>query len=102
LTAGVTFHDGSPLTAEDVVWTFERLADPDLGGPTSDLYSNIERIEATGELEVTFTLIEPNPFFLYDLSDNHPWCSRPAPATRLPPSTAADRSRWRSTVRALA
>ena len=24
-----------------------------------------------GGLEVTFTLTQPNPFFLYDLSDNH-------------------------------
>jgi peptide/nickel transport system substrate-binding protein len=28
-------------------------------------------IEATGDLEVTFTISETNPFFLYDLSDNH-------------------------------
>jgi peptide/nickel transport system substrate-binding protein len=25
LASGVTFHDGTPLTAEDVVWTFDRL-----------------------------------------------------------------------------
>lgn len=71
LVAGVTFHDGRPLTAEDVVWTFERLRDPDLGAPTADLYANVASIEATGPLEVTFTLREVNPFFLYDLSDNH-------------------------------
>jgi peptide/nickel transport system substrate-binding protein len=65
------FHDGDPLTAEDVVWTFDRLRDPELDLPTSDLYANIAGIEATGEHEVTFTLVEPNPFFLYDLSDNH-------------------------------
>lgn len=71
LAEGVTFHDGASLTAEDVVWTFERLRDPDSGYPTVDLYENITGIEATGELEVTFTLSETNPFFLYDLSDNH-------------------------------
>lgn len=65
------FHDGRPVTADDVVWTFERLRDPDAGFPTADLYANIEDIEATGEHEVTFRLAEPNPFFLYDLSDNH-------------------------------
>lgn len=70
LADGVTFHDGSPLTAEDVVWTFRRLRDTE-GLATSDLYANITNIEATGELEVTFTLAETNPFFLYDLSDNH-------------------------------
>ncbi len=71
LAEGVTFHDGSALTAEDVVWTFDRLRDPDLGLPTASLYSNIASIEATGDLEVTFTLTNPNPFFLFDLSDNH-------------------------------
>ena len=70
LAEGVTFHDGSLLTAEDVVWTFERLRDTE-GLATADLYANITNIEATGELEVTFTLEETNPFFLYDLSDNH-------------------------------
>ncbi len=71
LAEGVVFHDGTPLTAEDVVWTFDRLRDPDLGLPTSSLYANIDSIEATGDLEVTFTLTDPNPFFLFDLSDNH-------------------------------
>lgn len=69
LAEGATWHDGDPFTAADVVWTFNRLREGDL--PTVDLYSNIESVEATGDLEVTFTLAEPNPFFLYDLSDNH-------------------------------
>jgi peptide/nickel transport system substrate-binding protein len=71
LNDAVTFHDGSPLTAEDVVWTFDRLRDPSADLPTKDLYSNIDTIEASGDLEVTFTLKQPNPFFPYDLSDNH-------------------------------
>ena len=71
LAENVTFHDGTPLTAADVVWTFDRLRDASLELPTADLYSNIDTIEATGETEVTFTLKNTNPFFLYDLSDNH-------------------------------
>jgi peptide/nickel transport system substrate-binding protein len=71
LEEGVSWHDGDPFSAEDVVWTFNRLRDPEQDLPTVELYSNIENIEATGDLEVTFTLAEANPFFLYDLSDNH-------------------------------
>jgi len=71
LREGVAFHDGRPLSADDVVWTFDRLRDADLGVPTADLYANVVSIDATGPLEVTFTLREVNPFFLYDLSDNH-------------------------------
>ena len=71
LADGVKFHDGSALTAEDVVWTFDRLRDPEVGSATVDLYSNIADITATEANVVTFVLAEPNPFFLYDLSDNH-------------------------------
>lgn len=31
LRSGVTFHDGSPLTADDVLFTLRRIADPKLG-----------------------------------------------------------------------
>jgi peptide/nickel transport system substrate-binding protein len=71
LAENATFHDGTPLTAADVVWTFDRLRDASLELPTADLYSNIDTIAATGDTEVTFTLKNTNPFFLYDLSDNH-------------------------------
>lgn len=71
LTQDAVFHDGTPLTAQDVVYTFNRLRDPEADYPTEDLYSNIVDIQATGEYEVTFTLENTNPFFLFDLSDNH-------------------------------
>ncbi|GMR11223.1 MAG: ABC transporter substrate-binding protein [Anaerolineae bacterium] len=71
LAEDVTFHDGSSLTPEDVVWTLDRLRDEDIGSPTSDLYGNIEAVEAIGDNQVRITLDRPNPFLLYDLSDNH-------------------------------
>lgn len=71
LTHDASFHDGTPLTAKDVVYTFNRLRDPDLGFATVDLYSNISDIQAEGDYSVVFTLKTTNPFFLFDLSDNH-------------------------------
>lgn len=71
LAEGVTFHDGDSLSAEDVVWTYNRLRDPELELPTTDLYANIADITAVADNQVQFTLSETNPFFLYDLSDNH-------------------------------
>jgi len=71
LAQGIHFHDGSALVPGDVVWTFDRLRDPANGFPTESLYANIDRIDVTGPREVTFRLKEPNPFFLFDLSDNH-------------------------------
>lgn len=71
LAEGVKFHDGDSFTVEDVVWTFNRLRDPEVGSATVDLFSNITDIYSAEPNVVTFTLAEPNPFFLYDLSDNH-------------------------------
>jgi peptide/nickel transport system substrate-binding protein len=33
LRQGVTFHDGKPLTAQDVIWTFRRIKTGNNGGP---------------------------------------------------------------------
>ncbi|MBE0636314.1 ABC transporter substrate-binding protein [Candidatus Bipolaricaulota bacterium] len=71
LADNVRFHDGTPLVPGDVVWTFDRLRNPDNGFPTASLYENIESIEVMGSDSVAFHLINTNPFFLYDLSDNH-------------------------------
>lgn len=71
LVKNASFHDESSFSADDVIWTFDRLRDPELGFATSSLYSNILSIEKKGEFSVIFTLENPNPFFLYDLSDNH-------------------------------
>jgi len=70
LAEGVHFHDGTPLGPGDVVWSFDRLRDPNLGFATTSLYANIDRIDVTGPSEVTFRLKRTNPFFLFDLSDN--------------------------------
>jgi peptide/nickel transport system substrate-binding protein len=71
LTQDAVFHDGSPLTAGDVVYTFNRLRNPDSGYATVELYGDIADIQATGDAAVEFTLNATNPFFLFDLSDNH-------------------------------
>ena len=39
LRPNVTFHDGSPLTSEDVKYTFERLVSPDLGSEIASVYN---------------------------------------------------------------
>jgi peptide/nickel transport system substrate-binding protein len=39
---GVTFHDGSPLTADDVVYTFRRLLDPKTESPGASELGSIK------------------------------------------------------------
>ena len=68
LRDGVKFHDGSDLTPEDVLWTFDyhRAAE----GTVAGLLSNVTGIEAGDGNTVVFTLSQPNPDFLYSLTDN--------------------------------
>jgi peptide/nickel transport system substrate-binding protein len=46
LRQGVKFHDGSELTAEDVVFTFQRIADERFGSPVRRKMSPLTGVEA--------------------------------------------------------
>ena len=71
LRSGVTFSNGEPFTADDVVYTFDRLRDPELGSPGKDIYANVTSIRAVDETQVEFTLTDPNPEFPSDVADYH-------------------------------
>jgi peptide/nickel transport system substrate-binding protein len=68
IVEGVKFHDGSDLTIDDIIWTFDRLRAPD--SSASDLFSNIDSMAAGEGSSIVFTLKTTNPDFPYDLSDN--------------------------------
>ncbi|WIJ25122.1 ABC transporter substrate-binding protein [Devosia sp. RR2S18] len=59
LRPDLTFSDGSPLTAEDVVFTYTTIVDPDFNAPQRALYSPISAVEALDPLTVKFTLSAP-------------------------------------------
>jgi len=71
LRQGVQFHNGKNLTAEDIVFTYNRLRDPEVGAPTVGTYANITDIEALDDYTIRFTLENPNPDFLFDLGEYH-------------------------------
>lgn len=61
LREGVTFHSGNPFSAEDVVWTIERLKEsPDYRA----IFEPIESVEAVDELTVEIRTTEPYPLLL--------------------------------------
>jgi len=63
LRNGVTFHDGSALTAEDVKFSFERVLDPDTASPQASRIASIESIEVVSDTQIRFNLSEPfSPF----------------------------------------
>lgn len=68
----VIFHDGSPLTARDVAFSFNRiLAAGGVGGVTSPrrgLLGPLERVEVVDEHTIRFHLRRPWPIFFRILS----------------------------------
>lgn len=68
LRDGVTFHDGSDFTSEDVVATFEHLLDPASASQYRSNISMVESVEATSPTEVVFHLSAPFAEFPETLS----------------------------------
>ncbi len=59
LRRGVAFHHGREFEARDVVYTFERLLDPDFGSPWANQLGSIQSIEATGSHSVRMDFDSP-------------------------------------------
>ncbi len=53
LNPAAKWHDGEPVTVEDVVWSFEKSVE--LNPSLRFYYRNVVKAEKTGEREVTFT-----------------------------------------------
>ena len=59
LRQGVKFQDGSPLTADDVKFTLERLLDDKFASPNKSKVSAIDRIEVPDQATVRLVTKEP-------------------------------------------
>ncbi|MEV0347370.1 ABC transporter substrate-binding protein [Nonomuraea sp. NPDC050680] len=66
LRAGVRFWDGSPMTAEDVAFSIERNRDPKGGGYWVPVLDRVTSVQASGPLEVTLKLKQPD-YWLRDV-----------------------------------
>ncbi|TQK49663.1 MarR-like DNA-binding transcriptional regulator SgrR of sgrS sRNA [Brevibacillus sp. AG162] len=64
LRKGVFFHHGRELTAHDVVWTLERIADPKTGSPYRWMLQDVEKVTAEKETVVKIVLRRPNQLLL--------------------------------------
>ncbi len=82
------FHNARPVTAEDVIFSWERAASPDLASPTVMTYmgdiaglaafhagqaSSITGVEVLDERTLRVTLETPRPTFLYKLAYPVSW-----------------------------
>jgi peptide/nickel transport system substrate-binding protein len=59
LRSGVVFHDGAPLTAEDVKFTLESIRDPSLASPFRGTMEKIESIRVVDPSTLEIILKEP-------------------------------------------
>lgn len=59
LREDVKFHDGTPLTSEDVKFTYEAILHPDYTGIRATNFKSVEKIEAPDPYTVEFHLKEP-------------------------------------------
>lgn len=57
----VVFHDGSAMTADDVLFSLRRHARPEM--EQSDEFANVAEMTRTGDLEITITFKQPDALF---------------------------------------
>jgi peptide/nickel transport system substrate-binding protein len=63
LKRGVSWHDGKPFTADDVVFNFEFVMDPANKTVTTGSYTEISKIEKLDSHTVKLTFKKPQPFW---------------------------------------
>lgn len=62
LKEGLQWSDGSPMTADDVVFTWRYCTDHDTGCTAADAFEGIASVEAVDALTVRITFDEPMPY----------------------------------------
>jgi peptide/nickel transport system substrate-binding protein len=61
LKRGVSWHDGKPFTADDVVFTWEFTTDPAAATSSRGMYENIRGIEKLDEHTIKVVFLNPTP-----------------------------------------
>jgi peptide/nickel transport system substrate-binding protein len=68
LHEGVTFHDGTPFTAEHVLFSFERAMAEGSTNPRRAIFEPIQSMEQIDAHTVEITIARPEAFFLFELA----------------------------------
>jgi peptide/nickel transport system substrate-binding protein len=69
IRSGVRFHDGKPLTAEDVAWSIKSMIDGTLVTAKGGALAGITAVQASGPLTVVVKTKQPDASLLFNLSD---------------------------------
>lgn len=94
LRTDVKFHDGKPLTAEDVAYTYNSIKDKGYTGPRTSDFAALDKVEVLDPSTVKFILKEPYSPLLtsltYGILPKHLYADKPVaemkdnPANRKP------------------
>lgn len=68
LREDATWHDGDPVTVDDVLWTIQWQQEAE--GTVANLLAGVESVAAGDGNSIVITLTDANPDFLYNLTDN--------------------------------
>ncbi|MFO1141470.1 MAG: ABC transporter substrate-binding protein [Amaricoccus sp.] len=68
LRHGVTFHDGTPMTAEDVVFSFDRAMAKESVNAQKQLFQGINEVTAIDDATVEIGLDQPKGSLLFNLA----------------------------------
>ncbi|MDD4438029.1 MAG: ABC transporter substrate-binding protein [Tissierellia bacterium] len=69
LREDVKFHNGKPLTAYDVKFTFDTILDPETASPSQSDFAAIKGLEVKDEYTVDVMLHQPFPNLLFVMSN---------------------------------
>lgn len=69
IRANVRFHDGKPLTSDDVAWSIKSMIDGTLITAKGGNLAGITSVTPTGPLTVTVKTKQPDDSLLFNLSD---------------------------------
>ncbi len=70
LRQDVVFSNGRPMTADDVVYSYSRMLDPETGSGNAWMLAGVTDVSADNDHTVSFTLEAPNPGLLGKLAMN--------------------------------
>lgn len=62
LRPGVLWSDGTPFTADDVVFTWQYCVNPETGCSSAGSFAGVENVEAVDPLTVRITFQSPKPY----------------------------------------
>jgi peptide/nickel transport system substrate-binding protein len=68
---GRNFHDGTPVNADAVAFTFNRMLDPATAAPAKDQVGPLQTVTALDEYSVEFVFEEPYPPFFFAASTSY-------------------------------